>query len=409
LLLSLDFNDWKSFGPHEPPPAVTRHRLQVAPLTLLVGPNASGKSNVLDALRFLQGVALDYPLADVLRGRYEGQREVWPAIRGGIVEAARAGTKLFALETSWCLDRRHLEHTIAVGTARDLAVEGEDLKEDGEYLFSTHAPTLGNTTGRQAGGAIRVALKGTGGGRNPAETYSSARSLLGQVEQKGRVMAAVVSGAHAVRDAMRGAIFLDIRPALMRDYRPENGGHLGTSGENISPALAALSEERRRDVVDWLAELCAPTIADIRFDKTRLREVMMSLVEGEREISARSLSDGTLRFLGHVVALITSEPGSLVVLEEPDVGLHPARIRLLAELLQQVTSAGGIQVLATTHSPTLLAHLSRESLGNVIAFGRERDTAYTVVSRLADLSYFETLATGDLEHLISTGWLERAL
>jgi predicted ATPase len=220
-----------------------------------------------------------------------------------------------------------------------------------------------------------------------------------------------MQGVDLLRGALRGATFLDIRPDRMRDYRPESAGALGSSGENISPVLGALPHERQQEVVDWLSELCAPSIAGIEFDRTQLREVMLMLVEkGGQKISARSTSDGTLRFLGELVALITSPPGTLVVLEELDVGLHPARIRLLAELFEQLTAKNGIQILATTHSPTLLAHLSRDALGAVIAFGRDPETGDSVCSRLRDLSHFDGLANArDLEHLVSTGWLERAL
>lgn len=93
MLTSLRLKDWKSFGDGPAMP--------FGPLTLLVGPNGSGKSNVIDALRFLQGAALDLPLGEVLRGRYEGQREVWPGIRGHVAEAARAGTTDFEIETGW--------------------------------------------------------------------------------------------------------------------------------------------------------------------------------------------------------------------------------------------------------------------------------------------------------------------
>jgi predicted ATPase len=73
------------------------------------------------------------------------------------------------------------------------------------------------------------------------------------------------------------------------------------------------------------------------------------------------------------------------VLEEPDVGLHPSRIRLLAELLETITDQRGTQVIATTHSPTLLAHLSRKALGHTIAFGRDAEPGDTICSRLQDL------------------------
>src|ERR1700760_3909469 len=99
MLHSIHFHHWKSFGDF-----TKQESLSFAPMTLLVGPNGSGKSNVLDALRFLQGVAFDYPFGDVLRGRWEGQRQIWPGIRGAIVEAAQAGQDGFGIVTEWETD-----------------------------------------------------------------------------------------------------------------------------------------------------------------------------------------------------------------------------------------------------------------------------------------------------------------
>jgi predicted ATPase len=197
----------------------------------------------------------------------------------------------------------------------------------------------------------------------------------------------------------------------MRDYKPEHTQALGTSAENISPKLAALSADQLDDVVGWLGELCAPKLTGISFDRTKLKEVMFFLEEGaENKISARSVSDGTLRFLGLVTALLTAEEGSLIVLEEPDVGLHPARIHLLARLLEQTTKERRVRVLATTHSSVLLAHVSPESLANVVAMGRDDEHGVTVCERLGNLAHFATLRDSkQLDHLISTGWIERAL
>ncbi|MGC4123201.1 MAG: ATP-binding protein [Myxococcales bacterium] len=410
MLTSIQLDDWKSFGSGEQ----AHNLLTLAPLTLLVGPNASGKSNVLDALRFLQGAALDLPLADVLRGRWEGQREVWGGIRGHVVEAARSGTKSFQLVARWSVAASIAEHSLRVSTDGDVAVEQESLSEGDDYLFDTHAPALRGQSGRVDGGGLRVAYRGAGQGNRPTGTCSALKTVLVQLEKKERVAPEVFEVAGAVRSSLKGLVFLDIRPSLMRDYRPTKAGQLGTSGENVSPVLLALKNEspsRFEDVVDWLSELSAPALETIDFDVTRLDEVMLFFVEkGGRQVSARSASDGTLRFLGELVALLTCPEGSLIVLEEPDVGLHPSRIHLLAELLEDVARRRKLQILATTHSPTLLAHVSRESLGNAIAFGRNPESGWTVCSRFADLPHFDRLCDSkQMEHLVSTGWLERAL
>ena len=103
MLTSLTLHDFKSF----------RHaELELSRLTLLVGANASGKSNVFDAIRFLQGLALGMSPADVLRGRWEGGREVWPPIRGGVGEVTRYGERQLRLRSHWSLDSVSYHHEI---------------------------------------------------------------------------------------------------------------------------------------------------------------------------------------------------------------------------------------------------------------------------------------------------------
>lgn len=410
VLTRFELINWKSFGPGEE----SRNKLTLAPLTLLVGPNASGKSNVLDALRFLHGAALDLPLGDVLRGRWEGQREVWPGIRGHVVEAARDGRE-FELKTLWEVAsyEEPLLHRLQVTVEDEVAVEQEALYSGDRYLFDTHAPALGEKSGRMEGGGLRVALRASTQGKSPTAIYSSLRSVLVQPERAERMATSVLTGALALRSELRNMVFLDIRPGLMRDYRPTIAGQLGTSGENVSPVLYALEDKQpgcSKEIVDWLGQLCAPAIERIEFDKTKLDEVMFFLVEkGGRRVSARSVSDGTLRFLGALVALMTCPEGTLLALEEPDLGLHPSRAHLLSKLLEDVAKRRGIQIVATTHSPSLLAHLSQEALPAAIAFGRDPEHGWSICSRLGDLEHFESLRDSTrLEHIVSTGWLEPA-
>lgn len=173
--------------------------------------------------------------------------------------------------------------------------------------------------------------------------------------------------------------------------------------------------ELKADLLDWLSELCAPTIVDIDFDETRQGEIRFELIEtGGTRVSARSLSDGTLRFLGLIVSLLMAQqeprPSPVLLIEEIENGLHPTRLHLLVELLEQVTKTGRVQVIATTHSPLVLQHLSDQALGNAVVFGRIPDEPGTVARRLRDLRNFdEVAARRGVDRLFATGWLERAL
>ena len=401
MLNRLSLSHWKSFD---------TANLDFGKSTLLVGPNGAGKSNVFDALRFLQGAALDLPLTDVLGGRWEGGRQVWPGIRGGEAESALGGG-WFAVGTVWP-GQWHLLSVLQKGSASVHIETLSDSLERRTDLFDTHASSLGTKKGPQPGGAINVAYRSVGGGRSGNVTLSAARSLLGQIEPTERMDPAVVEAARAVRRALREIIHLEILPSAMRGPAPLHAAQMGASGENVAAVLYEMSEKDRQEVLDWLTELCAPNVTKLEFEVVQsVREVYLFLVEANgTRISARSLSDGTLRFLGILVGLLTAPEGSLILLEEPDVGLHPARIHLLAEILEAIPKRRNIQVIATTHSPVLLAHLSDEMLADVLAFDRDKETGHSVVKRVGELPYFERLRTSqDRGHLIATGWLERAL
>ena len=408
MLLGLHLSNWKSFGPTNP----ATNTVVFGPLTLLVGPNASGKSNVLDALRFLQGAALGYPLYEVLRGRWEGGREVWTAIRGGEAEATRTGQLHFTLGSAW--DRAGgLNHATAIQTQPTVAVLAESLADSsGLDYFNSIAPAVGRNVGPQKGGSIKFAVRSVGRGKSETQTASAAISLLGQIEQGVRSDPLVSGTVRAVRSAMREMVFFDLQPSLMRRSSPVGAPSLGIGGENLAAVLQSMDAAKRTDLVDWLSELCAPRLEAIEFAEVeQVREVFFLLIEaGGRKITSRSASDGTLRFLGILTALLTCPKGSLVIFEEPDVGLHPARVHLLAELLEQITAEREIQVIATTHSPGLLAHLSEKAFGDVVAFDRDTVTGLTVCSRVRDMKKANELVRAtNREHLISTGWLERAL
>lgn len=79
-------------------------------------------------------------------------------------------------------------------------------------------------------------------------------------------------------------------------------------------------------------------------------------------IPARILSEGTLRILGLLSLAGAKEQPSLVGFEEPENGIHPRRIGLVAELLRTRASAGETQYIVTTHSPLLPDLVPDESL-----------------------------------------------
>jgi predicted ATPase len=95
MFTSLRLERFKSFQDAE---------LKLGPFTVLIGANASGKSNIREAFRFLHGIGRGYSLAEIIGEKYgEGGERVWTGIRGGTPEITFAGSSSFALEVEQLL------------------------------------------------------------------------------------------------------------------------------------------------------------------------------------------------------------------------------------------------------------------------------------------------------------------
>ena len=115
--------------------------LRMGPFTVLVGANASGKSNIRDAFRFLHGIGRGYRLADIIGGRYGAGGQVeWAPIRGGIDEIVRFGEDQFTLTVETGLPGIFFDrYGIVVGEGRK---EAAAFRVEDEYLRSrTFKPT----------------------------------------------------------------------------------------------------------------------------------------------------------------------------------------------------------------------------------------------------------------------------
>lgn len=411
MLDHLALDGFKSFA------AGKRTEVPLGPLTLLVGPNASGKSNLLDAIRFLAGAGQDLPLGEVLRGRWEGGRELWPGLRGGATEATFNRGESFLLETRWFTATGCFSHELRAKCGDHPSVISEsveDLSWTYSELFNTHAPALGATPALASGGALPVWVKKDGKGPGKRLDCSNARSVLGQLVAE-QLHPAVTAMSKALRAAMTSSMFLDLNAAVLREYAPKATTRLGSRGENLSAVLwhlCSANPEMRLLLVDWVSELCAPRVEGLDFvEVPDTGDVLAVLVEqGGVRITAKSMSDGTLRFLGMLAAAYSVEPGTTILLEEIENGLHPTRLHLLLELLDQVTTSRGIQVIATSHSPFALEALRPEVMAQALVFARHSDAEGTLVKPLGELPDFDGLVQKrGIEHLFRSGWLERAL
>ncbi|NTW01907.1 MAG: AAA family ATPase [Oscillochloris sp.] len=433
MIRQLQLTNFKSFR---------QASLEFGGLTLLVGTNAAGKSNLRDALRFLHGVGRGYSLSDIIGGRFgEGGERIWGGIRGGPREIAFDGARTFAVGVSiWLLDelQTQLDYYIEVdpGQSGPASIISEWLRLRGDhpngYLFRVDAykrnlPALRARTRRTAAAGMW-----RGAGDMPDinhqiaepegmtefyayDTVISQRPALAQLAESSNPilspkLKAIAQQVIAELNSMR---FLDLNPDAMRNPSFPGQLTLGDRGENLSSVLQAIcaDEARKQALVGWLQALTPMDAVDFDFPADPIGKIVTILIEASgRRTTAYSASDGTLRFLAMLAAMLGPEPAQLYVFEELENGIHPTRLHLLLQLIEQQTAHHATQVLATTHSPQLLRLIAPQTLEATSIVYRLPGHPDSEIRRLLDIpNAQQTLQREDLAQLHDSGWLEDAV
>ena len=342
--------------------------LRVGPFTVIVGANASGKSNIRDAFRFLHGIGHGYTLAEIFGGKYgHGGLREWEPIRGAPNEITRFGPfspfpnlpSRFSLYIELDLTGRKIFYSIAVGfnpnSSEGFVVLEEELKTESGTVYKTIETSESS---------LWLAV-----GKNGERKIGFSRSqpaLMQFLQNYKQVWYQHIAemGFHSVLDSMR---FLELVPERMRAPSFPGATPLGDSGENLPTALKAICDEpeRKNILTSWLRELTPMDVMDFKFPRDPSGRVHLQIVEKNgRKVSAYSASDGTLRFLAMLTALLGENPAGLYFFEEIDNGIHPVRLHLLADLLERQTAKNGVQVITTTHAPTLLTVINDNTFEN---------------------------------------------
>jgi predicted ATPase len=337
------------------------------PFAVIVGPNQSGKSSVLDALQLL---------ADAARG------ELATAVvkrRGGFgaILSRNAPDALVHLEAEFQAPTgQRLRYFLKLGPvgAYDYAVEHEVLAE---YVKDAWTPLL-TRQGMQAGLGGRALSVG-----NSREAMLSQLGGMAPTLVK-RVQAALA--AIAVYPYFRtGASWADPEAVPMRrPSRLEPGARLDPTGSNLAAALFSLRDERPDDWQDFLGivRLAFPSLKDLRLPAVSrgMVQLFWDDVDGG-SFDASELSDGTLSFLSILCALF--QPGSaLIAVDEPEAHLHPDALMRLIGAARSLSERQPI--LLTTQSDTLIGLLD-DIPESIVVARREGDVAQLVRPRIEEL------------------------
>ncbi len=316
-LKSIEVRGFKSFGKVD---------LELRDLNVIIGANGSGKSNLISLFRFLERLV-----------------------------------------------SQNLQETVAIaGGANRLLFHGrkrtKEIRLGFEFGENSYRVTLKPT----ADDALVVAQEDAAYGGFSSGEYvvplargAKESSLRDEAGQKNRGIAKHVAGAmerwrvHHFHDTSESA-------PVKRLADLENDRVLESDAGNLAPFLRTLrasSPVAYRQIRDHV-RLVAPYFDDFVLEPKRANPSKLLLEWKQRGSSAyfnaSSFSDGTLRFICLAALLLQPQLPKLVVIDEPELGLHPYALQVLADLLR--AAAGSSQVLLATQSVTLLNQLSVDDI-----------------------------------------------
>ena len=371
--------------------------VNLKPLSVFVGPNASGKSNFLDALQLLSRMATCQTLEDAFDPPYRGHPlESFTLGDEGIKTLLEKERVSFSIEVDVQLstavidsvnqriqkiretaekDAQNLNNPVS---RRSLPVREKDLR----YRIKIEMlPKLGIL---QVADEYLAALSADGKPKQNRKPFLERISNRLHLRMEGQshplyyeryLDFSILSRSHypphyphltAMQQELTNWLTFYLEPReQMRLPNPVKAVHdIGPMGEDLAAFLNTLQARNKRqfESVEKSLHAMIPSITGIDVSVNELGEVELDLCEGEKRISARVLSEGTLRILGILALVGAEEPPTLIGFEEPENGIHPRRIRRIAQFLETRMILEDIQFIVTTHSSLLPDLIPLESL-----------------------------------------------
>lgn len=330
--------------------------VRLQPLTYLVGQNGAGKSNFLDALHFVR---------DALAGSLDNAINE----RGGLNEVRR----------------RSGGHPNHFGIRMEFHLKDG---RDGWYAFKIGAmPGRGYEVQHE-----ECVISGIGKGpffriiKGKLDASSEATFPSITADRLALVAASGFTAFRPVFDELTAMGFYNLNPKLMRELqKPQDGRLLKPVGENIASVIGHLERVApdRVNIIKEYLQSVVPMVHGMErkaigpMETLEFRQKMAGTHDPWRFL-AQNMSDGTLRALGVMTALLQGNidySPTLIGIEEPETALHPAASAALREVL--VHASRHTQVLVTSHSPDLLddRNIDADSILSVVSEGGETKIA----------------------------------
>ena len=371
--------------------------LNLKPLSVLVGPNASGKSNFLDALQLLSRMSTCHTLEEAFEPPYRGHPlESFTFGDEGIKSLLEKERVSFSIEVDV-----QLSTAVTESVNQRIQKIRETAEKDSQKVNNPVSRRSLPVREKYLRYRIEIEMLPKLGILRVADEYLAALRTDGKIKQnrtpfleriRNRLHLrmegqshplyyeryldfSILSRSHypphyphltAMQQELANWLTFYLEPReQMRLPNPVKAVHdIGSMGEDLAAFLNTLQARNKRqfESVEKSLHRMIPSITGIDVSVNELGEVELDLHEGEKRISARVLSEGTLRILGLLALVGAEERPALIGFEEPENGIHPRRIQRIARFLETRMILEDIQFIVTTHSSLLPDLIPPESL-----------------------------------------------
>lgn len=351
--------------------------LRLEPITVLVGPNGSGKSNIVDVLRFIHD-----------------------ALRGGL-DSAIVNRQGMSAVRRWSAKGRPYDVELGVTISAPTF--------SGSYNFVLGSERRGEYRVKREICHLKSAQNGaeTVFETDAGEWLQQPSALTPAIHDNALTLPLLANLPlyKELYEYLTAVSFYNIFPnTISEPQKPGNPYPLDEHGANLASTLRDL-KRANSDLLEPLQRALSavlPDVLDFQVNQvggylvTRLRHQISQESEERATFELAQESDGTLRILGILTALYQDPPRTLIVLEEPELTIHPGALSLLWEEIESASKRS--QIILTTHSPDLLDMCQAEQL--------------RVVEKIAGITYADIVADAQKEaiqeRLFAPGELLRA-
>ncbi|HEX7600455.1 MAG TPA: AAA family ATPase [Polyangiaceae bacterium] len=361
MLTSITLENFRSFG--------AKQTVPLSPITVLVGPNNSGKSSFMSVGKFVRQIVETIDVGAELDS---------PDMKRRVFHRPPEGDPVLGL--AWSADKARYSTRVKMDSLLPVTEELVDPAGRTPWGPPAELERLTTVSGQRViGGTINKLQKlavAPGLGWPEIEPFGGLRAVWAHARQDpaARLLAPLATS----RDVKLALA------SLRADAPFATKPVLGEDGAGMAAVLSLwrganperseqLDEALRRSLPEIRHALVQPAPEGKKY------RLWFQQLDGE-QFDAEQISDGVLFFTGLLMHVLDAEPGSVVFIEEPEQSIHPRRLTEVVDLLRHMVQERGCQFVVATHAPALLNEFRDEPEALLLFRRGEHGTQVTPLS-----------------------------